>query len=1218
MIEIKIMDNRKNNKNPSADEINALLALFNEQKISDAITLALSIAQRYPKHGFAWKVLGAIYQNQGLTDQALEALKKAALYLPDDYEAQYNLGNCYYDQVQLDAATKCYQKAIKLNPRFAQAHYNLGNVFKNKGLLAQSEKSYQYALKLDPHNVWILDNLAHVLYEQAKLVEAKDYYQKVLKLQPNSTSAYIGLGAVAKSQGYLKLAEDRFKKAIELGADFEAYSNLADLFVQTGRLNEAECYMQAGALAHSNSIDVCVKMAAYLRGLGRLTEAIHYFTQALSFDPLRKDVHIDLGLAKSDLGLFGEAEAHCRQALNIDPDYWQGYNNLGLVLHKTGRNQEAEQVFNHAITLNSKEALLYSNLALPLGAMGQIKKAEIALKKAIEILPNFVNAHINLCVNYIAQSRLHEAEHACMEALKYDPLSNLARSNLLFTMNYSGHHSPEYRLQQAIEFDKVVSGKVDCVFSDWHVNACDKRLRVGFISGDLRQHPVAYFLESWLQYIDFSKFELIAYSTDIRDDDFTGKLKPSFSYWKSLVALTDQAAAKMIHDDGIDILFDLSGHTSGNRLQILAWKPAPIQVSWLGYFATTGMKTVDYFIADKVGVPESHQAQFVEKIKYLPYSRLCFTPPDVEVEVSSLPAISNGFITFASFQTLAKAGDDVLAIWADVMLALPNSRLRWQCKSFGDASLVEEVVTKFAKLGLSADRIVLLNSVSRDAYFAAHHEVDIILDTFPYPGGTTTCESLWMGVPTLTLAGDSLIARQGASMLSAVGLVGWIVETKSDYLNKALSLCHDLKQLATLRAKLREQVLTSPLFDAKLFASNIGSMLLDMWYEHYPPVDTTPDKVLPSDDSTQLKKIVNQSLFVYIVSATRFSESDFWSKSALGLSLNRHLKQNSQIATSIAFNNTKGLSDVFNEAIEAVAENAYLVFLHDDVWIDEANFVEKLISGLERFDVIGIAGNKRRLPKQPSWAFIDTQFTWDDAANLSGFVAHGKNAFGHISEYGQVPAECELMDGVFLAVKKSTLINSNVKFDPQFDFHFYDLDFCRSARQAGLTLGTWHINLTHQSGGAFGSEGWFNKYQLYLKKWEASSNTTENVDHELTEAVNDVLDLALEHYNLARFEQAEKLYLEVLAIQPDHLVANHNLALIELETNRADLALARFEKVVKLKPEHELFWVNYIKTLMQQGAVEAAVNALELGQKYGLQGQTAQSLAAWFINKIDG
>lgn len=221
---------------------------------------------------------------------------------------------------------------------------------------------------------------------------------------------------------------------------------------------------------------------------------------------------------------------------------------------------------------------------------------------------------------------------------------------------------------------------------------------------------------------------------------------------------------------------------------------------------------------------------------------------------------------------------------------------------------------------------------------------------------------------------------------------------------------------------------------------------------------------------------------IEIISATRLQESDFWSRSALGISL-RRLKDDDRLVPRIAYANRRGLPEIYNERILAADGDALLVFIHDDVWIDDYYIADRIIEGLQKYDVIGVAGNRRIVPRQPAWAFPDTGFAWDDKANLTGAVAHAKTPFGTISVFGEVPAECELLDGVFLCAKKSALVANNVFFDPRFDFHLYDMDFCRSARQNGLRLGTWPICLTHQSRGAFGTEQWTAKYSAYIEKW---------------------------------------------------------------------------------------------------------------------------------------
>jgi protein O-GlcNAc transferase len=371
-------------------------------------------------------------------------------------------------------------------------------------------------------------------------------------------------------------------------------------------------------------------------------------------------------------------------------------------------------------------------------------------------------------------------------------------------MNYNAH-SPQSCLEEARNYGRIVAGKAER-FSAWQCAAPPDRLRVGLVSGDLCDHPVAYFLENLLVQLDHDRIELIAYPTRHKQDDLTARIRRHFSAWKPLTGLSDEAAARLIHADGVHVLIDMSGHTGYNRLPVFAWKPAPVQVTWLGYFATTGVAEMDYLLADEAGVPAARQAQFTETVWYLPDTRLCFSAPGVELPVAPLPALSKGRFTFGNFQNLAKVGDEVLAAWGDILSALPDARLRIQTY-----------------------QLDVHGSAQRAAYLAAHAEVDMILDTFPYPGGTTTCEALWMGVPTLTLAGDSLLARQGASLLSAAGLAQWVANSQEEYVAKAVAFASDLPELAALRAGLREQVLASPLFDAPRFARHFEEALWGMW-----------------------------------------------------------------------------------------------------------------------------------------------------------------------------------------------------------------------------------------------------------------------------------------------------------------------------------------------------------------------------------------------------
>ena len=343
---------------------------------------------------------------------------------------------------------------------------------------------------------------------------------------------------------------------------------------------------------------------------------------------------------------------------------------------------------------------------------------------------------------------------------------------------------------------------------------------------------------------------------------------------------------------------------------------------------------------------------------------------------------------------------------------------------------------------------------------------------------------------------------------------------------------------------------------------------------------------------------------IEIISATRLSEKDFWNRSALGISLDR-LSQDRRLFPHITFNNQRGLPDVFNARITAADGHDILVFVHDDVWIDDYFFADRVVAGLNTFDVIGIAGNRRRLQNQPSWAFIDTNLTWDSLQNLSGSVAHGVRPFGPITVYGDVPAECELLDGVFLAVRKSGLVAAKVQFDPQFDFHFYDMDFCRSARESGLRLGTWPICMTHQSIGAFKSPQWREKYQLYRQKW-----ISESAQQSASATIDQALQQAIMHHQADQLPEAEELYRAILQVQPNHPDANYHLGMLALQVHQPEEALPYLNVALQADPGRDQCWLKYLEALILTGNADAAQQLLELGREHGLQEELLGAMTA--------
>ena len=677
--------------------------------------------------------------------------------------------------------------------------------------------------------------LAAAISLQGRRMDSLAPMQKTVELSPRDAEAHNNLGVTLQELGRLAEAEASHRRALEINPEYaEAHSNLGNALKGLGRLNEAETSYRRAleikpqfAQAHSN-------LGIVLKWLGRLDEAEAGCRRALEINPNFSEALCNLGNILNNLGRCAEAESCYRRALEIKPDYVEAHSNLGITLKELGRLDEAVASFRRALEIKPEYAEALSNLGITLKDLGRLDEAEACYRRALEIRPDYVEAHSNLGVTLKDLGRHDEAEASYRRALEIKPDCLEARDNLLFSICYHPTHDPLELYEEACAYGKAVGSLATQRFSGWLCDTGPKRLRVGLVSGDLRDHSVGLFLEGILARINRSALDVIAYPTSNKTSELTARLKTHFSAWRPLVGLSDRAAAELIHSDRVHILIDLSGHTAHNRLPVFAWKPAPIQVTWLGFWATTGVREIDYILVDETGVPPGQASTFTERPWYLPHTRLCFTPPDGAPQTATLPALEapEREVTLGCFQTLPKINDRTLSLWGRVLTLIPGSRLRWQCKQFDDPTVVRSTLQRLARLGIDTSRVRLPGKMPRDRYLAAYAEVDVILDSFPFPGGTTTCEALWMGVPTLTLAGDSMLARQGASLLSAAGLPEWIATSEDDFVAKAVDLLGSSKALAglaELRGGLRARVAASPLFDAGRFAGDLEAALWGMW-----------------------------------------------------------------------------------------------------------------------------------------------------------------------------------------------------------------------------------------------------------------------------------------------------------------------------------------------------------------------------------------------------
>lgn len=522
--------------------------------------------------------------------------------------------------------------------------------------------------------------------------------------------------------------------------------------------------------------------------------------------------------------------------LREQPAHVEALANLGLSLQKLHRHEEALVHLSQALKLQPAHANSHLNLGLTLASLGRAAEAKVAYEAALALEPGHVQAHFNLAKWWQDAFDFEAASRAYQATLALAPHHADALANLVFIQHY--RYPPDEAAHQAL---LQRCAQLYPAVPAWPRRAVTgSALRVGFVSADLRQHPVGYFLRDVLLALASTAVArgelcLLAYANDPTSDDLTQAIRPAFEAWHTVDLWTDARLAEQIRSDGVDVLVDLSGRTAGNRLPVFAAKPAPLQLSWLGYFASTGLPQMDAVLADPLCVPVGEESRYVEQVVRLPHTRLCMSPPVDAPEPSAPPCLKNGFITFASYQTLPKINQGVLAAWAQILAACPQARLRVRAPQFDDAGQLARFGERMRTAGLDVARVDVLPPLGRMAYLDSYSEVDILLDTFPYPGGTTTAEALWMGVPTLTLAMPGMLGRQGQAMLCNLGLPDWVTHSESEYMAQAVKWGQGGAQVAerlhSLRRSLRSQAASSPLFDAPRFANDWWTAVRALWRE---------------------------------------------------------------------------------------------------------------------------------------------------------------------------------------------------------------------------------------------------------------------------------------------------------------------------------------------------------------------------------------------------
>ena len=724
----------KHQTQPPADEVNALLALYNARRYAEAESRAHALLGRYPKAGFVWNLLGILLHMQG--KDPLLALQKSAQLLPNDAGVHNNLGSALQDRGQLEDAAACYRRALKLKPDFAIAHRNLGNVLVELGQLDGAVASFRRAVKFQPDFAEAHSNLGNALHELGQFDSAAASCRRALELQPDFAIAHYNLGNALIALGQLDGAVASYRRAVELKPDFaEAYNNL--------------------------------------------------------------------GYTLQELGQLEMAAACCRRAVELKPDFAEAYNNLGNTLKALGQLEGAVASYRRAVELKPDFASAHNNLGLALQALGQPGTALASYRRALEIKPDYADAY----------------------------------GNMLYMHAFTRDIPPETECRLAADWEKIALSESERIAArdrafDYPSRA-GRKLRVGVVSAELGQHPVAEFLEPILEHLDRSRFHVTLFPTSVRTESRAARFRELADEYTSLVGLSDKQAADLVRSERIDILIDTTSHMRGCRLGIFARRAAPVQCHYIGYHGTTGLTEMDWFIADAELLPPGYDSHFREDIWRLPRLRLAYKGDPALPESRWTPS-PDGTIWLGSFNNLTKVREEALGLWAKVMNAIPESKLLLKDRLAQDPAVQNRIRTELGRHGISAIRVEFAAPVPDwAAHMVLYDKLDIALDAIPLNSETTAFDALWMGVPLVALEGNWVGGRMASTILKALGKPEWIAHSDDEYVAIVAALAHDVEGRKALRATQRALISNSPLCDADGLTRALGDAfgaMFDRWW----------------------------------------------------------------------------------------------------------------------------------------------------------------------------------------------------------------------------------------------------------------------------------------------------------------------------------------------------------------------------------------------------
>jgi predicted O-linked N-acetylglucosamine transferase (SPINDLY family) len=733
-------------------------------KFAEARRLYQQVLARAPAHTLALYRNGLLELQDGHPQAALALLEQAIAAVADEPRYQFVLGQALQALRHWDKAIDAYESALKLQPDFLDACNNLGICRQLRGQLAQAAAAYRQALSLEPRNAGVMANLGTVLREMGELTEAVELLRAAADLEPTVASHSLNLGI--------------------------AYWN-------QGKFSQAERTLNETLARAPQDPEVAFNLGNALHGLGRQREAIDRYRQALKLRPDYVDALINLGNVHTELGEFTAGMEAYDAALRACPESVVALNNAAVLLRTLGRIDAAETALHRALKLDPDNAALHDTLGNVYKDAGDLDAAIASFRKSLELDSGSWATHSNLA--YTLSFRAPEAGAALAECLRWN-------ERFAAGLPRCAHHS------DARDFANVADP--------------NRRLKIGYVSPDFRDHCQSLFTIPLLSRHDHAAFEIFCYASIKRPDDHTRRIAGYTDVWRDVRVLDDEALCRLIREDGIDILVDLTMHMAGGRPLLFARKPAPIQIAWLAYPGTTGIGAMDYRLSDPRLDPDGFDAHYSERTLRLPDSFWCYDPLTQHPGVNELPAIERGYLTLGCLNNPCKLTDHTLRLWGGVMRALPDARLLLMAPLGRHR---EHLSRRLGAHGIAAERVEFRAFQPRSEYLRSYHDIDLGLDTFPYNGHTTSLDSLWMGVPVVSRVGRTSVGRGGLTQLFQLDLLELAAESDQAFVAVAAAFGRDLARLAALRRELRPRLERSTLMDASRFAQHVEHAYRDAW-----------------------------------------------------------------------------------------------------------------------------------------------------------------------------------------------------------------------------------------------------------------------------------------------------------------------------------------------------------------------------------------------------